>query len=866
MRHRVCFWLIVLGSSVAGQEPPVVKDDALKVSLFAAEPMIQTPIGTVMDAHGRLLVIESHTHFRPKDWKGPEYDQIVWLADDDGDGRADRREVVMSETKATMDIALHPDGWIYLATRNEILRWKDNNDDGRPDHIERRIVYLDTEGSYPHNGLSGLAFDPSGNLWFGMGENLGAAYTLRAGAHEISDQGEGGNIFTCTHDGQRLRRVATGFWNPFGVCVDPWGNVFATDNDPDSRPPCRLQHIVEGGNYGYQFRYGRSGLHPFVSWNGELPGTLPMLAGTGEAPCDVIFYAAQSSTESAGLGARWNGTLLVASWVDHRVESYRLKEKDGSFTQERSLLLEGGVDFRPVAFATAKDGTLFVTDWVKRNYELHGHGRIWKVEAKTPTQAPELQPYPSDDSNKLIERILYGNAPSPDEAVAWLKHPSRYVQHAATHRLAREGLLLRTMAAHAAGDEAVDAGVLVAAREAIWLEGDRMSPVSRSLILRSLAHPSDSVALLALKWIADKRIAAFRTAVEGRLADSTTSPPVYYGALTTLARLDSAEAGENELLKRLKQEMAAPALPFARRRMALEIFPDRDRHLQVTDLVNLLPDTPAEDKPWLVHVIGTMRDVKRLEPLRQLALDEDEAEQVRIAAMAHATFEPSDAKALSTIALGVKRSDAFRRAALQAMQGLKLDTTLEELLKGIDHAGLKPYARRVLGEDFTSRARPPQNDSARWAQHLRSVSGTADPANGRQVFLSPRLGGCAACHRAEALGSAAGPDLSSIGAVSRVSGEQMLESILQPNQNVAPRYESFNIQTADGQTRLAFQLHERGGSHTYIDIGGNTFDVKIDDLVKREPLPVSIMPEGLVSKLTDEEVRDLVAWLQTLGK
>ncbi|MDB6119850.1 MAG: hypothetical protein JWO08_3631, partial [Verrucomicrobiaceae bacterium] len=58
----------------------------------------------------------------------------------------------------------------------------------------------------------------------------------------------------------------------------------------------------------------------------------------------------------------------------------------------------------------------------------------------------------------------------------------------------------------------------------------------------------------------------------------------------------------------------------------------------------------------------------------------------------------------------------------------------------------------------------------------------------------------------------------------------------------------------------------RGGTHTYIDLGGQTFDVKIDDIISRTGLPVSIMPEGLVSKLTDEEVRDLVAYLRSLGE
>ena len=56
---------------------------------------------------------------------------------------------------------------------------------------------------------------------------------------------------------------------------------------PRLAPPCRLLHIVDGGDYGYRFRNGRKGLHPFTAWNGELPGTLAMVAGTGEAPSGV---------------------------------------------------------------------------------------------------------------------------------------------------------------------------------------------------------------------------------------------------------------------------------------------------------------------------------------------------------------------------------------------------------------------------------------------------------------------------------------------------------------------------------------------------------------------------------------------------
>ncbi|HVL14805.1 MAG TPA: hypothetical protein VM529_19695, partial [Gemmata sp.] len=103
--------------------------------------------------------------------------------------------------------------------------------------------------------------------------------------------------------------MATGFWNPFGSGRDIFGRLFVVDNDPDASPPCRLLHVVEGGDYGFQFRYGRAGRHPFQAWNGELPGMLPMVAGTGESPCEVISY------ESDGLPAEYRGELLVPATI-----------------------------------------------------------------------------------------------------------------------------------------------------------------------------------------------------------------------------------------------------------------------------------------------------------------------------------------------------------------------------------------------------------------------------------------------------------------------------------------------------------------------------------------------------------------------
>ncbi len=59
--------------------------------LFAAAPDIVQPIALDFDAKGRLLVVESHTHFPPGELRlGPKADRIRVFEDTNGDGKADK--------------------------------------------------------------------------------------------------------------------------------------------------------------------------------------------------------------------------------------------------------------------------------------------------------------------------------------------------------------------------------------------------------------------------------------------------------------------------------------------------------------------------------------------------------------------------------------------------------------------------------------------------------------------------------------------------------------------------------------------------------------------------------------------------------
>jgi putative membrane-bound dehydrogenase-like protein len=544
---------------------PKVNDPQLRLQLFAAEPNIVTPTGIAIDKRHRVFVIESHTHFPKKDYPGPKTDLVKVFVDSDKDGDFDSVSTFAEGFRAAMSLAFSPKEELYLVHRNGVVILGDRGK-------QKSIVELDTAGNYPHNGLGGIAFSHGGWLYLGTGENLGEKYTLKGSdGSSHSGGGEGGNVFRCKPDGSKLEHIATGFWNAFGLEFNSAGHLFCVDNDPDSRPPCRLIDVVQGGDYGYRFRYGRSGLHPFTAWNGELPGTLPMVAGTGEAPSAVL------DTHRANLPAKYDGGVLVTSWGDYRVEVYRLASQGASLRGEREIVVQGDEMFRPVAFAAAPDGAIYFTDWVDRDYSVHSKGRVWKLSSIA-ERRDKPRPLEASAARRKMLALLEGG--SSKQLIAALRDDDPFIRSAAVTSLAKPAFHPRVLEGLTGSDPKVRLGALLALRRA------RHTNVT-AVLERALVDADHDVRLAAVIWAGEEKIDAVRPALAKSLSGGMVSPTLVRAHAAAVERLSKPD---EVAIKAIAQLVLFPLTNYQTRLSPFSDFAPRKKDSSSS--------RPASDADW----------------------------------------------------------------------------------------------------------------------------------------------------------------------------------------------------------------------------------------------------------------------------
>ena len=146
---------------------------------------------------------------------------------------------------------------------------------------------------------------------------------------------------------------------------------------------------------------------------------------------------------------------------------------------------------------------------------------------------------------------------------------------------------------------------------------------------------------------------------------------------------------------------------------------------------------------------------------------------------------------------------------------------------------------------------------------MESVKNGRSYAAGKQMFT---VGTCIACHKLDGVGNDFGPDLAKLDL--KLKPADILKELLDPSAKINEKYQTTVILTDSGQTLTGVVLSESGTEVKLIEnplVKAEPIILKKDEIMSRKLSPISVMPKGLLDKLSKEEVLDLVAYLAARG-
>jgi putative heme-binding domain-containing protein len=133
-----------------------------------------------------------------------------------------------------------------------------------------------------------------------------------------------------------------------------------------------------------------------------------------------------------------------------------------------------------------------------------------------------------------------------------------------------------------------------------------------------------------------------------------------------------------------------------------------------------------------------------------------------------------------------------------------------------------------------------------------------DVTLGQQLFKSQ---GCFNCHTTTPDQPPKGPFLGGIS--TRYKRAELCESVMKPNAKIAQGFETQWFKTKDDIVE-GFVTRESGDEVEFRTVTGATTVLKKADIKSRGKRDTSVMPEGLVAKLTPKDLADLMAYLESL--
>ncbi len=145
---------------------------------------------------------------------------------------------------------------------------------------------------------------------------------------------------------------------------------------------------------------------------------------------------------------------------------------------------------------------------------------------------------------------------------------------------------------------------------------------------------------------------------------------------------------------------------------------------------------------------------------------------------------------------------------------------------------------------------------------LDAISHGRSFSSGRLAFAAAQ---CSQCHRLGKSGGDFGPDLTAVAA--RFSRRDILDSILEPSKVIEEKYRNTLFTLKDGSA-LSGTIEREDGSSVVVrtsPLAGQTTSLRKTEIIRREVSPISPMPPGLLNVLSENQILDLLAFLESGG-
>ena len=781
------------------------------------------------------------------------YGVVKMLRDTDGDGRMDAAEVWATNLPPVYGI-VPARGGIIVACAPDIVFLADRDGDGKPE--VREVLFTGFRVGEMWRGINSPQWGADGWIHFGRGWG-GSTVTGPKLAQPVALPD---TDFRIRADGTAIEPV-TGGTGTFGFAVTEAGDRFTENTTVPAifiaplpwrylfRNPDAAARSLEAAT-GDPHAYSLSKPHPWRQKRADDPAYFKYYNsryGAAESEADGWFTAAcgplvYRDHALPGLFGQYfvcepSGNLIHRALITTNGPALEVRRAPGEEKSEFAATTDQWS--HPIGLTHGPDGSIWITDYYREIiedysaiprhlqqqygvYNGHDRGRIYRLTHRDAPRAPAA------DLARLNVKALARECASP---LLW-------------HRQTAQRLLA----------ERADQAVVPSLRR--LLSDRKAKPSSIITVLRTLdqlgaltphdlqpfiTHSDTAVRVHALQladhWFENSEGRVLLSeALNAAVAEQDPRVQIQFA----LSLGESRDARVFATLARYAREHISVRWMDAAILSSL--------HGRGLEMLATLVGDPGGAAPLLAPLaqsVAARRDGAELARTLQLAAGTKPESQAAILnglvqGRKNAPRKPlGDPSALVALARLAASTNADVRKASRALQETFIPAVTDNDV--LVTAGVLPPAERVSDETFH--------------QYITALAGPRDLKHGHELFLQA----CAPCHRIGQEGYEVGPDL--LGQLG-MAEEGLLKDILLPNERIRPGYETTVVQTSDGGAITGI-LKDDGATSLELALPGGVQQVLLrKDVTGVRRLAASLMPP-FAEALGPADVASLLAWLRS---